>query len=104
MYGAPKAYQVVAPSAAPWCCIRFLGTPLADPALSGADLWSDSVLTALYDAIHAVALITAGATSLMDEAKVDVVTVPNLSEHLSNAAITAQLSARFGPKQSGFNQ
>ena len=53
------------------------------------------MLTALYDAIHAVALTTTGATSLMHEAKVDVVTVPNLSEHLSNAATTAQLSSRF---------
>ena len=51
--------------------------------------------TTLYDAIHAVALTTAGATSLMHEAKVDVVTVPNLSEHLSSADTTAQLSARF---------
>ena len=31
----------------------------------------------------------------MHEAKVDIVTVPNLSEHLSNAATTAQLSSRF---------
>ncbi len=60
-----------------------------------ASVWSDSVLQALYDAIHAVALTTAGATSLMHEAKVDVVTVPNLSEHLSSADTTAQLSARF---------
>ena len=57
--------------------------------------WSDSILQALYDAIHAVALTAAGATSLMHEAKVDVVTVPNLSEHLSSAGTTAQLSARF---------
>ena len=100
-YGEPKAYQVVAPERGtlmlhPSRVIRFLGAPLADPALMGADLWSDSVLTALYDAIHAVAITTTGATSLMHEAKVDVVTVPNLSEHLSNAATTAQLSARFG--------
>ncbi len=53
------------------------------------------MLLALYDAVHAVALTTAGATSLMHEAKVDVVTVPNLSEHLSSADTTAQLSARF---------
>ena len=58
-------------------------------------MWSDSVLQVLYDAIHAVALTTAGATSLMHEAKVDVVTVSNLSEHLSSAETTAQLSARF---------
>ena len=100
-YGEPKSYEVTAPERGvlvlhPSRVIRFLGAPLADPALMGADLWSDSVLVALYDAIHAVALTTTGATSLVHEAKVDVVTVPNLSEHLSNAATTAQLSARFG--------
>ncbi|MCW6511407.1 DUF1073 domain-containing protein [Lichenifustis flavocetrariae] len=99
-FGEPKAYEVTAPERGsltlhPSRVIRFLGNPLADPSLFGADLWSDSVLTTLYDAIHAVALTTTGATSLMHEAKVDVVTVPNLSEHLSNAATTAQLSARF---------
>jgi uncharacterized protein len=48
------------------------------------------------EAVADSALTTTGATSLVHEAKVDVVTVPNLSEHLSNAATTAQLSARFG--------
>ncbi len=62
--------------------------------MAGA-LWSDSVLQVLYDAVHAAALSLAGATSLLHEAKVDVVTVPNLSEHLSSAETTAQLSARF---------
>ena len=100
-YGEPKSYEVSAPERGPLRLhpsrvIRFLGAPLADPGLAGADTWSDSVLVALYDAIHAVALTTTGATSLVHEAKVDVVTVPNLSEHLSNAATTAQLSARFG--------
>ena len=75
--------------------VRFLGNPLPEPLLYGAQAWSDSVLQTLYDAIHGVALTQAGATSLVHEAKVDVVTVPNLSEHLSNAATTAQLSARF---------
>ena len=74
--------------------MRFLGNAWPDPTV-GASVWSDGVLLALYDAIHAVALTTAGATSLMHEAKVDVVTVPNLSEHLSSADTTAQLSARF---------
>ena len=74
--------------------VRVLGNEWPDPNL-GASPWSDSVLQTLYDAIHAVALTTTGATSLMHEAKVDIVTVPNLSEHLSSAATTAQLSARF---------
>ena len=74
--------------------VRFLGNPLPDPSVAGA-LWSDSVLQSLYDAVHAAALSLAGATSLLHEAKVDVVTVPNLSEHLSSAETTEQLSARF---------
>jgi len=93
------AYEVVAPGRGslrlhPSRVVRFLGNAWPDPSL-GASVWSDSVLLALYDAIHAVAVTTAGATSLMHEAKVDVVTVPNLSEHLSSADTTAQLSARF---------
>ena len=71
--------------------MRFLGTPLSDPwATAGA--WSDSVLQALYDAVHAAALTTAGATSLMHEAKVDIVTVPNLYERLGSRRT---LHARF---------
>ena len=101
-----EAYEVAAPGRGaivlhPSRVIRFLGSPLPDSGMFGADLWSDSVLTALCDAIYAVALTTTGATSLMHEAKVDVVTVPNLSEHLSNAATTAQLSSRFAQRKAG---
>ncbi len=99
-YGEPDGYRLAAPGRAelvlhPSRVVRFLGNPYPDPLLYGAPLWSDSVLQALYDAVHGVALATAGATSLVHEAKVDVVTVPGLSEHLSNAATTAQLSQRF---------
>ena len=41
---------------------------MPDPTL-GLSVWSDSVLQVLYDAIHAVALTTTGATSLMHEAR-----------------------------------
>ncbi len=97
--GEPKCYTLSAPGVSPLelhpsRVVRFLGNPLPDPSLAGA-LWSDSVLQVLYDAVHAAALSLAGATSLLHEAKVDVVTVPNLSEHLSSAETTEQLSARF---------
>ncbi|WP_165492729.1 DUF1073 domain-containing protein [Lichenihabitans psoromatis] len=99
-YGEPESYMLTAPERGalnlhPSRVIRFLGNPLPDPLTYGTQLWSDSVLQTLYDAVHAVAVTTTGATSLVHEAKVDIVTVPNLSEHLSNAATTAQLSARF---------
>ena len=98
-FGEPDLYEITAPTRGalqlhPSRVIRFLGNELPDPWL-GVSAWSDSVLQTLYDAVHAVALTTTGATSLMHEAKVDVVTVPNLSEHLSSAATTEQLSARF---------
>ena len=98
-WGEPAYYELPGAGSAPLRLhpsrvVRFLGNALPDPWLS-ASPWSDSVLQALYDAVHAVALTTAGATSLMHEAKVDVVTVPNLSEHLGSADTTAQLSARF---------
>ena len=97
--GEPALYELSAPGRPalalhPSRVVRFLGHPLPDPTLSPT-FWSDSVLQVLYDAIHAVALTTTGATSLMHEAKVDIVTVPNLSEHLSSAETTQQLSARF---------
>ena len=99
-FGEPARYGLVGPERGelalhPSRVVRFLGNALPDPTL-GAEPWSDSVLQGLYDAIHAVAVTHAGATSLVHEAKVDIVTVPGLSEHLSNAATTAQLSARFG--------
>ena len=99
-YGEAEIYEIVAPGRGslllhPSRVVRFLGNEAPDPSLAGT-VWSDPVLLALYDAIHAVALTLAGATSLMHEAKVDVVTVPNLSEHLSSAETTSQLSARFG--------
>ena len=100
-FGEPEAYVLASPERGelrlhPSRVIRFFGNALPDPLLYGGQSWSDSVLQTLYDAVHAVALTAAGATSLVHEAKVDIVTVPNLSEHLSNAATTAQLSARFG--------
>ena len=99
-YGEPSSYALAGALRGelllhPSRVVRFLGNPLPDPLLAGSQLWSDSVLQTLYDAVHAVALTAAGTTSLVHEAKVDIVTVPGLSEHLSNAATTAQLSARF---------
>jgi len=93
-FGEAVSYDVVAPGRGslqlhPSRGVRFLGSAWPDPTVE-ASVWSDSVLLALYDAVHAVALTTAGATSLMHEAKVDVVTVPNLSEHLSSSDTTAQ--------------
>jgi len=75
-FGEAVSYEVVAPERGalqlhPSRVVRFLGNAWPDPTV-GASVWSDSVLLALYDAVHAVALTTAGATRLMHEAKVDV--------------------------------
>ncbi len=76
-----------------WCASWAIRLP--DPMRGRRSCGPTRVLQSLYDAVHAAALSGAGATSLLHEAKVDVVTVPGLCEHLSSAETTAQLSARF---------
>ena len=72
-YGEVEFYEVSAPGRGalqlhPSRVVHFLGNPWPDPSLAPTP-WSDSVLQALYDAVHAVALTMAGATSLMHEAR-----------------------------------
>ncbi len=74
--------------------VRFLGNPLPDPSAGGRAVVRLGAAGALRRRARRGA-VAGGATSLLHEAKVDVVTVPNLSEHLSSAETTEQLSARF---------
>ena len=81
-YGEASSYEVAAPGRGalvlhPSRVVRFLGNEAPDPSLAGT-VWSDSVLLALYDAIHAVALTMAGATSLMHEARPCRLSINNL--------------------------
>jgi hypothetical protein len=74
--------------------LRFIGNDRLDIDFN-VDGWGDSVLMAMYDAIHHAALSTAGIAELIHEAKVDVIKVPNLGMNLSTKEGTDQLTKRF---------
>lgn len=57
--------------------------------------WGYSVLQAPYDAVHHAALAAGAGASLLHEAKIDVVNVPNLGSALSTEAGTAAVQRRW---------
>ena len=78
--------------------IRFYGNKVPASRLSrGSDdkFWSDSVLQVVKDAIYNAAAAQQGIAGLVQEAKIDVVRIPGLMEHLSTADYTQRLTQRF---------
>jgi len=59
------------------------------------DGWADSLLLAIYDAIHNAALTQSAIAELIHEAKIDVISVPNLGAALSSQGGTNDMAKRF---------
>jgi phage-related protein (TIGR01555 family) len=98
-FGEPKAYTVQPQNAGPLTIhpsrvIRFVGQPLPDDALA-AEGWGDTVLAALYSALHDAGLSLQIIASLVHEAKIDVVRVPNLMANLATSEYRTRLIERF---------
>jgi uncharacterized protein len=72
--------------------VRFLGMPPPDPLVQ---IWGDSILQPINDAIKAAGLVTGSMATLISELKIDVVKIPNLSEILSTDAGTQKMTTRF---------
>jgi hypothetical protein len=77
--------------------VLFGGNPFPDVEYAPGPLygWSDSVLTAAYEACKNADATVANVASLVFEAKVDVFHIPNLMQWLSNDADTNKLIERF---------
>ena len=76
--------------------VIFLGHPNIDEDHAGNNRgWGDSVLVALYDAIRNADATAANIASLVFEAKVDVVRVPNFMQSLANPGYEADWLKRF---------
>ncbi|MCZ3353390.1 DUF1073 domain-containing protein, partial [Acinetobacter baumannii] len=73
--------------------IKFYGNRVPRSTLSrGAnEFWSDSVLQVVNDAVMHASVAQAGVAGLVQEAKLDVVRIPNLMEHLSSDEYTERL-------------
>lgn len=77
--------------------IRFFGNdiPRSQLSRSANEFWSDSVLQVVNDAVMHASVAQAGVAGLVQEAKLDVVRIPNLMEHLSSEEYTSRLTQRF---------
>lgn len=98
-FGLPQKYQMSTTNGGtidihPSRVLRFVGNDRLDFDLN-ADGWGDSILFAIYDAIHNAALTQTGIAEMVHEAKIDVISVENLGAQLANSAGTDALVKRF---------
>lgn len=76
--------------------IVFIGGALPDQSTLGTDwAWGDSVLTPIMEAINQADATTANVASLVFEAKVDVISVPDLMENIADKQYEKNLLERF---------
>lgn len=99
-YGEPKMWTVNGANGNqvyvhPSRVIRFVGAPILDKTNAESEVWGDSVLQIVYDAIQNAASSQEHTASLIPEAKTDVIYIPNLSKYLENESSTQKLTQRF---------
>lgn len=75
--------------------IKFIGAPILDKSASPDEIWGDSILQVVYDAIQNAASSQEHTASLIPEAKTDVLYIPSLSKYLENEKTTQKLTERF---------
>jgi phage-related protein (TIGR01555 family) len=99
-YGEPTYYEVTAGNRTtqkihPSRVVRFLGSPRPDGGLVHQDGWSDSILQAILDSVDQATSAAQHIAAMLPEAKLDIVFVPGLSNHLSTTEGTKALTERF---------
>lgn len=102
LYGRPKSYQLNSQNAGivtihPSRLVVLIGAEHPDQELAtGIEAgWGDSVLTAIIDQIKQADGTAANVASLIFEAKVDVISIPNLMANITDPAFEQQLLERL---------
>ncbi len=99
LYGKPKAYRLAGSQVAihPSRLVVFQGAEHADPELVQGEAfgWSDSVLTAIMEAIKQSDGTMANVASLVFESKVDIIKIPDLMQSLQDPRYEQQLLERL---------
>lgn len=98
-HGEPEYWQVSSESRGsvrvhPSRVIAFQGNRRLDRDVNG-EWWGDSVLESVYEAVRNAALANEGIASLIPEAKIDIIKIPNLSNNLQTEEYSNRLVTRF---------
>lgn len=103
-FGTPSYYERSIPGGAtlpirlhPSRIIRFVGAEIPD--INQSDGWGDSVLQIVADAVISLGTVASSMTALIQEAKTDIVKIPELSERISNVEYEDKLKTRFAMAQ-----
>jgi phage-related protein (TIGR01555 family) len=75
--------------------IRLPGAEIPDTRVGTNDGWGDSVLQALDDAVRQCGVMAGGIAALMQEAKVDVIKIPDFTKNIPTREYAERLTARF---------
>jgi phage-related protein (TIGR01555 family) len=76
--------------------ILLRGKGLPDPTIwSSGGPWGDSVLQRISESINDATAIFGTSAALVNEAKVDVIKIPGLSQHIAGEEYQKKLTARF---------
>lgn len=95
-FGQPKWYDRMVERSVrlhPSRVVQFIGSERQDNLKNG---WGDPVLQVVQDAIKAAGTVTNGVASLVDESKIDVIKIPDLTASISDPEYEARLKRRFG--------
>lgn len=99
-YGEPEMYRRTDPSGMgkdllvhPSRVIRFIGAEAPDPIYSEG--WGDSVLGVIADAVLSAGTVTNSIAQLMQEAKMDIVSIPRFSEKIASTKYADLIRSRF---------
>lgn len=74
--------------------ITFCGNEVMNP--NTANAWGDSILLAVRDAIIGAGTVTGSVAQLVNEAKIDIIKIPGLSENIASDEYEQNLRKRFG--------
>lgn len=99
-YGEPTMWEFTSKNGQmvrihPSRVIKFIGAPILDKSAAPDEIWGDSILQVVYDAIQNAAAAQEHTASLIPEAKTDVLYIPSLSKYLENEKTTQKLTERF---------
>lgn len=99
-FGEPKEYRFALPDGRfivlhPSRVVPFTGVPRAD-VWARIDPWGDSIYERVHDSIRDATSALQISASLLQEAKVDVIKIPGLSENVVRADYRDAVMQRFG--------